>query len=177
MAEKDLKLVITGVGGQGVILLTRIIGQWALQEGYGILATETHGMATRGGSVIAHIKMGPHHFPMVARGEAQAALVLAPGEEETARTYLAPEGILITNREGETREGLLAIPATRLAMGHLGSPLFANLIMLGVLGKKVLKTPQERLIKALKEVTPTRYFKDNSRALELGYKEACHVAT
>ncbi len=160
-----------------MILLTRIIGQWALQEGYGVLATETHGMATRGGSVTAHIKIGPHHFPMVAKGQAHVALALAPAEEERARTYLAPGGILLTNREGKAEDGVIPIPATRLATEHLGSPLFANLIMLGVLGKKILDTPQETLLKALKEVTHSKYLKDNSRALELGYEEASHATT
>jgi len=177
MMVKDLKLVVTGVGGQGVVLLTRVIGQWALQEGYGVLATETHGMATRGGSVTAHIKIGPHHFPLVAKGEAQAALALAPAEEESARTYLAPGGILLTNREGTARKGLLPIPATKLALENLGSPLFANLIMLGVLGKRVLRAPQENLLRALKEVAPSKYLKDNSLALKLGYKEACNATT
>jgi indolepyruvate ferredoxin oxidoreductase beta subunit len=177
MAEKNLKLVVTGLGGQGVILLTRIIGQWALQEGYGVLATETHGMATRGGSVTAHIKIGAHHFPMVARGEAHVALSLAPSEEERALEYLAPGGLLITNRLGDTTQGILPIPATKLAIEHLGSPLFANLIMLGVLGKRVLQVPQESLLKALKDVTSSKYLNDNSRAMELGYKEACHATT
>ncbi len=172
MTAKNLQLVVTGLGGQGVILLTRILGQWALEEGYGILATETHGMATRGGSVTAYIKVGRHHFPLIARGEATAALSLAPSEEERAREYLAPGGILLTNRDIPQGERVLAITATRLARERLGSPLFANLIMLGVLGKKVLHTPQEKLLKALKEVTHSKYLKDISRALELGYEEA-----
>lgn len=170
-------MVVTGVGGQGVILLTRIIGQWALQEGYGVLASETHGMATRGGSVTAHIKIGQHHFPLVARGQATVALALAPGEEERAKEYLSPQGILLTNREGPPRERVLPVPASKIALKELGSPLFANLIMLGVMGRRVLDTPQESLLKALKEVTHPKYFKDNSRALELGYKEASHATT
>ncbi|RLE00243.1 MAG: indolepyruvate ferredoxin oxidoreductase subunit beta [Aquificota bacterium] len=177
MTEENLQMVVTGLGGQGVILLTRIIGQWALLEGHGVLATETHGMATRGGSVTAHIKIGQHHFPLVAKGNAQVAIALAPGEEGRAKEYLTPQGILLTNREGEAQEKVWPIQATRIATEELGSPLFANLIMLGVLGRKILNTPRERLLEALKEVTNPKYFKDNSRALELGYKEAGNATT
>ncbi len=177
MAGENLQMVVTGLGGQGVILLTRIIGQWALSEGYGVLATETHGMAARGGSVTAHIKIGRHHFPLVAKGQAQVALALAPGEEERAKEYLAPQGILLTNRAGKPQEKVMPIHASHIATKELGSPLFANLIMLGVLGKMVLNTPKKRLLEALKEVTHPKYFENNSRALELGYKEASNATT
>ncbi len=172
MLNEDLQMVIAGLGGQGVILLTRVLGEWALLEDYRVLATETHGMATRGGSVISHVKLGNHHFPLIMKGNAHVAMVLAPSEKEQAQAYLAPQGLLMLNGEGPRDERVWALEADKLASKKLGNPLFANLIMLGALGKKVLDTPKERLTEALKKVTGERHIQENCRALDLGYEEA-----
>jgi len=165
-------MVIAGLGGQGVILLTRILGEWAILEDHHVLATETHGMATRGGSVISHIKLGKHHFPLIAKGQAHVALALSASEKEQARAYLAPDGILMLNGEDTKEERVWALNAGELASRKLGSPLFANLIMRGVLGKRVLRTPKDRLTEALKKVTGERRILENIKALDLGYEEA-----
>ncbi len=178
MVGKDLQMLIVGLGGQGVVLFTRVLGEWALLEGYRVLATETHGMATRGGSVTAHVKLGDHHFPLITKGMAHVALALAPTEELRAREYLAPGGILITNRKGtEGERGVFAIEAGELALMELGSPLYANLVMLGALGCKVLEASKESLLRAVKEVVGDHQFDKNARALELGYGEANHATT
>jgi len=178
MMKENLQMVIVGLGGQGVILFTRILGEWALLEGCRVLATETHGMATRGGSVTAHVKLGDHHFPLIMKGIAQVALALAPTEEPRAKEYLAPGGLLVTNRRGRGEEkGVFPIPAGELALEELGSPLYANLVMLGAIGCKVLGASKESLLKAVKKVVGNRRLDKNARALELGYREADHVAT
>lgn len=178
MVEKNLQMVIVGLGGQGVILFTRVLGEWALLEGCRVLATETHGMATRGGSVTAHLKLGDHHFPLIMKGMAHVALALAPTEELRAKEYLTPGGLLVTNRKGRGEErGVFPVQAGKLALEELGSPLYTNLVMLGALGCKVLEASKESLLKAVKKVVGNRQLDKNARALELGYREANHVAT
>ncbi len=159
-----------------MILLTRILGEWAMLKGYRVLATETHGMAARGGTVTSHVKIGDYYFPLVTKGKAHAALALHAAEEERAKRYLAPQGILLTNREGRGEE-ILAINASRMAIEKLGSPVYANLIMLGVMGVRVLNTPKDSLLTAVMRVVGNRHLNENVRALELGYEEACHVTT
>jgi len=61
-------IVLVGVGGQGVILLSNIIGKAALKAGYPVRGAETHGMAQRGGSVMNHIRLGCEYGPLVPAG-------------------------------------------------------------------------------------------------------------
>jgi indolepyruvate ferredoxin oxidoreductase beta subunit len=95
---KKIDLFITGVGGQGVVLASDIIGETALAAGYDIKKTDTLGMAQRGGSVISHVRIGPKVWsPLIMEGEVD--LILAFEKLEAARWshYLRPGGIAIVN--------------------------------------------------------------------------------
>ncbi|MDP7346499.1 MAG: 2-oxoacid:acceptor oxidoreductase family protein, partial [Anaerolineales bacterium] len=62
---RELKLIITGLGGQGVVFLTRMISNTAVALGQPVMVSETHGMSQRGGSVISHVKIGGSEAPLI----------------------------------------------------------------------------------------------------------------
>ncbi len=81
-------MIISGVGGQGVLLVTRIFAAFALQEGFPIIGSEDHGMSQRGGSVMTHLKIGQFHAPLVKKGDADILLSLEKNEAYKTLPYL-----------------------------------------------------------------------------------------
>ena len=95
---KKMDLLVTGVGGQGVVLASDIIGEAALASGLDVKKTDTLGMAQRGGSVVSHVRMAPKVWsPLIKEG--QVELLLAFEKLEAARWshYLCPDGVAIIN--------------------------------------------------------------------------------
>ena len=112
---KKLDVIITGVGGQGVILASDIIGEAALSAGYDIKKTDTLGMAQRGGSVISHLRIAPEVWsPLIKEGEVD--LLLAFEKLEAARWgyFLRPGGIAIINNQ--------ALPPLSVSLGKENYP-------------------------------------------------------
>ena len=95
---KKMDLLVTGVGGQGVVLASDIIGETAIAAGFDVKKTDTLGMAQRGGSVVSHVRMAPKVFSPLIR-EGTADLLLAFEKLEAARWshYLRPGGVAIVN--------------------------------------------------------------------------------
>ena len=95
---KKFDLLITGVGGQGVILASNIIGEVALAAGYDVKKTDTLGMAQRGGSVVSHVRLGPQVYsPLIRAGEVDILLAFEKLEAARWSHYLRPEGVAIVN--------------------------------------------------------------------------------
>jgi indolepyruvate ferredoxin oxidoreductase beta subunit len=95
---KKFDLLITGVGGQGVILASNIIGEVALAAGYDVKKTDTLGMAQRGGSVVSHVRLGPEVFsPLIRAGEVDILLAFEKLEAARWSHYLSPGAIAIIN--------------------------------------------------------------------------------
>jgi len=91
-------LIITGVGGQGVILAGNIIGEVALAAGCDVKKTDTLGMAQRGGSVVSHLRIAPQVFsPLIKVGAADIMIALEKLEAARWSYYLNPDGIAIVN--------------------------------------------------------------------------------
>lgn len=99
MNMKRLDLLIVGVGGQGVILASDIIGKAAVREGLPVRSAETHGMAQRGGAVENHVRIGCRHGSLIAAGGADCLLSMEPLEALRFARYLKPEGVAIVNTE------------------------------------------------------------------------------
>jgi indolepyruvate ferredoxin oxidoreductase beta subunit len=93
-----LDILVTGVGGQGVVLASDIIGEAAIAAGYDVKKTDTLGMAQRGGSVVSHVRLGPKVWSPLAR-EGAVDVLLAFEKLEAARWghYLRPDGVAIIN--------------------------------------------------------------------------------
>ena len=81
--------LLCGVGGQGVVLASRLIAFAAMEKGNFVRTTETIGMAQRGGSVVSHVRMGEQvHSPLIPEGEADVILAFEPGEAVRCLPYL-----------------------------------------------------------------------------------------
>ena len=178
------------VRGQGVILISEIIGRAALREGLSVRGVETHGMAQRGGSVINHIRVGCRYSAMISPGGADVLLAMEPAEALRYAHYLSPEGVALVNTRpvlpvtvttGEASypavEEILAplrrvasrvraIDATALA-AEAGSPQATNVVMLGALARH-LPMEEATLLEALTETVPAKYIEINRKAFELG---------
>ena len=95
---KKFDLLITGVGGQGVILASNIIGEVALAAGYDVKKTDSLGMAQRGGSVISHVRLGPQVYsPLIQVGEVDVLVAFEKLEAARWSHYLRPGAIAIVN--------------------------------------------------------------------------------
>ncbi len=148
---KKLDVLVTGVGGQGVVLASDIIGEAALAAGYGVKKTDTLGMAQRGGSVISHVRLGPQVWsPLASEGEVE--LILAFEKLEAARWchFLRSGGVVIINNQ--------ALPPLSVSLGNEKYPT------------------DERIAGILKRRTEHVYFVDGTRrASELGSPRALNV--
>ena len=128
------QIVISGVGGQGVLFITRLLAEAAIQKGLPVFTSETHGMAQRGGTVISHLKVGDFSSPLITPGSADGLIALKAESLDQHGGYLTEGGWATVNSAAplETRTvcRLSYLDADRLAR-HLKNPKALNLIMLG----------------------------------------------
>jgi indolepyruvate ferredoxin oxidoreductase beta subunit len=126
--------VISGVGGQGVLFVTRLLAEAAILQGRPVFTTETHGMAQRGGTVLSHLKVGDFASPMIRPRQADGLLVFKDENRALHGFYLHPGAWTITNCTTtpslETSGPTAAIDADRLAQ-QIQNPRAVNLILLG----------------------------------------------
>ena len=119
--------LLCGVGGQGVVLASKLISYAALDKGMFVRTTETIGMAQRGGSVVSHVRMGEEiHSPMIPKGQADVILAFEPAEAVRSLPYLREGGMLIVNRK-----------AVKPVTATLGGGQYDGHEMLDFLKKKV----------------------------------------
>jgi indolepyruvate ferredoxin oxidoreductase beta subunit len=193
MRTTECDIVIVGVGGQGVILISDVIGRAAVKAGKPVRGAETHGMAQRGGSVINHTRIGCEYSPMVASGGADVLLALEPAEALRFGHFLSREGIALINTTPvlpvtvttgkasypslqdiltllrEECRDVRPIEATSLAR-QAGTAQAMNVVMLGALSR-FIPLPEELLLEALSEVVPPKYLEANRRAFLFGKAE------
>ena len=142
-------IILAGVGGQGVLSLATVIAAAAARAGLNVRQSEVHGMAQRGGSVLAHLRISdqPIHSDLVPRGRAQLVLAMEPLEALRYTDYLAPDGAVVSGVEafrniepypelGRILPSLRAIARHRLINSaelarQAGHPKSANLVLVG----------------------------------------------
>jgi len=129
------QILVSGVGGQGVLFITRLLADAAIGKGAGVLTSETHGMAQRGGVVVSHLKVGDFSSPLVRPSHADGLLVLSAENFTLHRRFLRPAGWAFVNAPpGGSLEGgganVRAVDADGLARKS-GNPMAANLVLLG----------------------------------------------
>jgi indolepyruvate ferredoxin oxidoreductase beta subunit len=96
-----MNILITGVGGQGAVLASKILAQCAVNRGERVRTAETIGMAQRGGSVTSHVRVGDGAFsPLIPRGQAELLIGFEPGETARNLPYLAREGAIVFSDRG-----------------------------------------------------------------------------
>ena len=160
------QIVISGIGGQGVLFATRILAEAAVEKGMEVLTSETHGMAMRGGTVISHVKIGPFTSPLIRMGQADIGLFLHAGNLEVHRGFLKPGGVIYMNAaKGGDGE---AIDATRLAREQ-GTPVIANLVLLGFAVRQGrLFCDAETMEAVLRRISPAGQLETNLAGFRLG---------
>jgi indolepyruvate ferredoxin oxidoreductase beta subunit len=128
------QILISGVGGQGVLFVTRLMAEAAIARGLPVFTSETHGMAQRGGTVVSHFKAGEFYSPLVRPGQADGLLVLKADNLAQHGAFLKPGGWAVVNAAGraglEVDGALFTIDADALARSS-GEAKSVNLITLG----------------------------------------------
>ncbi|MFH1156274.1 MAG: 2-oxoacid:acceptor oxidoreductase family protein [Pseudomonadota bacterium] len=126
----NYQIVISGVGGQGVLFVTRLLAQACMDRGEHVLTSETHGMAQRGGTVISHLKVGTFSSPLIRPGKADLLVALKPETFHQHRGFLSGSGKAIVNAGPGDPDlaGTVCIDAGTLP-GQGAGPV--NLFMLG----------------------------------------------
>ena len=187
---KQTSVMIVGVGGQGTLLASRILGNVVLARGYDVKMSEVHGMAQRGGSVVTYVKYGEKIYsPIVPKGEAD--IILAFEELEALRwlPFLRKDGKMIANtqqidpmpviigsqeypekiieRLGDVCSNLVAVDALKLAM-EAGNVKAVNVVLLGVMAKYT-DIDEEEWMAAIEKTVPPKFLDINRKAFELGY--------
>lgn len=164
------QIIISGLGGQGALTITRMLAEAAAALDLEVLTSETHGMAQRGGTVISMIKVGPFRGPLIPPGRADVGLFLALKNLAVHRFYLKPDAPVFVNSPvpGDFQN----IDAQGLAR-QLGAAVAANLILLGyAAGKQALFCGPELLEQVIRDKTPERFQEINLKAFHLGVAEA-----
>ena len=190
-------LIVAGVGGQGVILATEILGKAAIKENFDVVISEIHGMAQRGGAVVSHVRIGPKVYsPTVVEGSADAILGFEPVEVlrslryandqtkiVTSRRFLIPPSVSMGVAEYPSLDQIVEmyrsftrhitlIDAFRLAE-EAGSARTQNIVLVGALAATgVLPLENDTLKACVQERVPAKYLKANLKAFDLGYAEA-----
>ncbi|RJX32721.1 MAG: indolepyruvate oxidoreductase [Desulfarculus sp.] len=181
MNARDWQAVVAGVGGQGVLFVTRVLAAAARAQGRRVLISEVHGMAQRGGAVVSHLKVGRFQGPLVAAGRADLLLALDPGEAVRNLSFLAPGAALVVNapdlgflspqaRRALARHKVRAIcaDASGLAAGA-GAAKGANLVLLGAAAAaQALPWGAEALQRALGQDLPPQHKRLNQELFSLG---------
>jgi indolepyruvate ferredoxin oxidoreductase beta subunit len=154
MSNKPTNVVIAGLGGQGAIKASDILADVAFSSGLDVKKSELHGMSQRGGSVSSDVRFGEHVFsPMVAEGEADFLVVIAPDQVVVNEVSLRPGGVLID--------------PSLIDESKLTNKKSVNVALLGVLSR-YLPFPAESWIAALKRNLPEKLHEANLKSFALG---------
>ncbi|WP_419661215.1 IorB2: indolepyruvate ferredoxin oxidoreductase, subunit beta [Desulfosarcina variabilis str. Montpellier] len=130
------QIVISGVGGQGVLFITRLLAEAAIAKGLPVFTSETHGMAQRGGTVISHLKVGEFTSPLINPGRADGLIALKAESLVQHGGYIKQGGWAIVNSAppvtGADDQSFrpFFLDADRLAQ-EMDTPKTLNLLMLG----------------------------------------------
>ena len=197
MSAKEPKAVniqLAGVGGQGVLLISNIIGAACVKHGLDVLSSEVHGMAQRGGVVLSTVRIGEVYSPMIADGEADVLLAFEPVEAARATEVVSKRTEVVVNTRPivpftvgvwgqkyppveEVLKALqamakkvVAIDAEELAK-EAGNKVTTNIVMLGALmGRDIVPIPQEIVRETVSLKVPKKFLDLNLKAFDLGYK-------
>jgi len=160
------QIIVSGIGGQGVLFLTRVIAQVAVNRGIPVLTSETHGMAQRGGTVLSTIKIGEFASPLIRTGQADLGLLLWEENLPVHQSLLRDTGTLIIN---STQSGdYLSIDAAKIAR-DLGNAVLLNLVLLGAaIREEALAFTAEECETAIKQLAPKKFIEQNLAAFHKG---------
>ena len=186
---KTKNIMIVGVGGQGSLLASKLLGRMLLQKGFDIKVSEVHGMSQRGGSVVTYVRFGDKVYsPVIDKGEADYIVSFELLEAARWTEYLNPVGKIITNIQqinpmpviigaAQYPEALVekmsaagidvdAFDALSLAE-QAGSAKAVNIVLMGHLSKNFDFT-REEWMQAIEQSVPAKFLELNKKAFTLG---------
>ena len=193
---KDFNIIISGVGGQGILTLQNILSEAALLHGYDVKTSELHGLSQRGGGVSSHVRFGGKiNSPLVAQGDADLIFGLETLEPLRVCFYgskmkktvflindykILPISVTIlkekypSNKEIENMlkdfaSKVIFLDAAEIVKKETGDVVAANIFMLGYAAKKLIPIKKDVLLKAIKAVVPEKHFEMNKKIFEMGY--------
>ena len=189
MSMETKNVMIVGVGGQGSLLASKLLGRLLLGKGYDIKVSEVHGMSQRGGSVVTYVRFGDKVYsPVIDKGEADFIVSFELLEAARWTEFLKPGGKLIANTQqinpmpviigaAEYPQELAAkmvaagidldaVDALSLAE-QAGSAKAVNLVLMGKLSK-YFDIPQEEWLAAIEQSVPAKFLEMNKKAFALG---------
>ncbi|MBI4286533.1 MAG: indolepyruvate oxidoreductase subunit beta [Chloroflexi bacterium] len=196
-----LDLLITGVGGQGIVLASDIIGEAAMAAGYDTKKTDTLGMAQRGGSVVSHVRIGDKVWsPLIKEGDVDILAGFEKLEAVRWGSYLAPGGIAIVNsqsipppsvsrglehyptdeevvdilKQGIERVFLINGTAQAKALGDIRT---LNMLMLGCIATFVPFVGVDTWKECICRHLPAKAHEINIKAFDLGQRETQNVCS
>ena len=187
--KKGYNVIVSGVGGQGIILASELLSLAAMEAGYDVKKSEVHGMSQRGGDVVSHVRFSEKVYsPLIEQGTCDVILAFEKAEALRYLHYLKPkDGIVIMNNleiiplpvtAGEDTypeniedtikkyANLVVVDAIDMA-NNLGNPRVANTIMLGV-ASKFFDISEDVWIKVITNRVPKKTIEVNKKAFELG---------
>lgn len=186
-------IMIVGVGGQGSLLASRLLGNVLLAQGFDVKVSEVHGMSQRGGSVVTYVKYGDKVYsPVIEQGEADAVISFEQLEAARWLPYLKKGGHLITSTQkidpmpvitgameypediikkiSDLGVDITAVDALKLAE-EVGNSKASNVVLMGVVSTK-MDFDDKLWQDAIEQCVPEKFLELNKKAFELG-KNAC----
>lgn len=189
--SNTISIMIVGVGGQGTLLASRLLGNVAQQNGYDVKVSEVHGMSQRGGSVVTYVRYGEQvHSPIIEKGEADYILAFELLEAARYLPYLKKGGKIIVNHQQidpmpvitgaaaypeELLEKMRATGAEIIDVDALstaeqaGSAKAVNVALIGTLAKNS-SFAREQWEKSIEQTVPERFRELNLKAFSLSYE-------
>jgi len=197
---KEFNILITGVGGQGVILMSELLGRAAVADGLRVRGSEILGMAVRGGSVTSAIRIGDNVYgPLIPTGKCNTLVGMEPSEALRNIAYLSKSSLVLLNTAvtvpftvsigessypsleemlrqlGKASDRIIQLDAAKTAE-KAGSRLATNIVMLGALfGTGQLPIKMATIKETIEARFPAKVAPLNIKAFDLGY-EACRQA-
>ena len=188
----DTAIMIVGVGGQGTLLTSRILGYVAVNSGMDVKVSEVHGMSQRGGSVVTYVKMGDKvHSPIIEKNEADILLCFEQLEALRWIDYARKDASVIINTQKidpmpvitgkakypeniiekikEDYPNVIAVPALEMAR-KCGSIKAVNVVMIGVMARSI-KVDKDIWIKAIENTVKPQFVDMNIKAFLAGYEQ------
>lgn len=191
---KTKNIMIVGVGGQGSLLASKLLGHLLMEQGFDVKVSEVHGMSQRGGSVVTYVKYGEKvHSPVITQGEADVLISFEQLEAARWVSYLKKGGVLLTNTQqidpmpvitgaasypqdivGKLKAlgaDVRAVDALALAE-QAGSAKAVNTVLIGLFSRLV-DFPEETWQEAVEACVPPKFLELNREAFRLGREAAC----
>ena len=182
-------IMLVGVGGQGTLLASRILGNVVIEEGFDVKVSEVHGMSQRGGSVVTYVKYGDKVYsPIIDKGEADIILAFELLEALRALPFLKKGGKMIVNTQAidpmpvitgvakypediakKLQEAVDTLPVDALSLAkEAGNIKAVNVVLIGVMAKST-DIPYEKWVEVIKKTVPEKFLEINLKAFDLGY--------